>query len=155
MNQQLQNILQNTFWLESFREWQQEIIEHIIAGNDALVFMPIGGGKSLTYQLPTMVLEGITIVISPLISLMKDQVDKLNELWIRAELINSTLSGREKDEILYELKSFDSEDSQIIQNIVSNHLDVYKIKTSDAECVFDYRWDDENYSNTQICLLHW
>lgn len=71
--------------------------------------MPTGGGKSLTYQLPGMVREGICIVISPLISLMKDQVDKLGALGIRTEVINSTLSGREKQDILHELKYFQDE----------------------------------------------
>ena len=115
MTQQLQNILQKTFWLEGFREGQEAIIEHIIAWNDTLVFMPTGGGKSLTYQLPGIVRKWLTIVISPLISLMKDQVDALRVLWIRAELINSTLSGKEKDEILYELRNFDSEDRECIK----------------------------------------
>jgi len=81
MNKNLENILQNTFWLESFREGQGEIINSVVEGNDTLVFMPTGGWKSLTYQLPGVKREGITIVISPLISLMKDQVDALRELW--------------------------------------------------------------------------
>lgn len=104
MQKNIQTILQNTFGLESFRDRQEEIIENIIAWNDTLVFMPTGWGKSLTYQLPGLVREWITVVISPLISLMKDQVDALRKLWVRAELINSTLSGKEKDDIMYELK---------------------------------------------------
>ncbi|QFR38949.1 RecQ family ATP-dependent DNA helicase [Candidatus Gracilibacteria bacterium 28_42_T64] len=99
----LESILQGTFGLKSFREGQREVIESVVNGNDTLVFMPTGGGKSLTYQLPGMVREGVTLVISPLISLMKDQVDKLNELGVRAELINSTISFSEQQDILNEL----------------------------------------------------
>ncbi len=76
----LESLLQNTFQLESFREGQQEVVESVVAGNNTLVFMPTGGGKSLTYQLPGIARQGLAIVISPLISLMKDQVDKLGEL---------------------------------------------------------------------------
>jgi len=115
MKKQLQDILQNTFGLELFREGQEEIITSIVEGNDTLVYMPTGGWKSLTYQLPGMVREGITIVISPLISLMKDQVDALRELWVRAELINSTLSSAERTEIMHELRFYDSSDSEAIK----------------------------------------
>lgn len=76
----LHHILQKTFKLQEFREGQQEIIESVVAGNDTMVYMPTGGGKSLVYQLPTLVRNGMTVVVSPLISLMKDQVDKLNYL---------------------------------------------------------------------------
>lgn len=115
MNSDLQHVLQNTFWLESFRERQEEIITSIVEWNDTLVFMPTGGWKSLTYQLPGMVREGIAIIVSPLISLMKDQVDALRALWIRAELINSTLSQAERAEIMHELRYYDSSDEQAIQ----------------------------------------
>jgi len=73
--------INNIFGLESFREGQEDIITSIVEGNDTLVYMPTGGWKSLTYQLPGIMREGITVVISPLISLMKDQVDALRELW--------------------------------------------------------------------------
>lgn len=101
----LQSILQNTFGLESFREGQEEIISSVVEWNDTLVFMPTGGWKSLTYQLPGIARKWVAIVISPLISLMKDQVDALNELWIRAELINSTISYSEQQMILNELSA--------------------------------------------------
>ncbi len=103
MKQRLQNILQNTFWLEAFREWQEEIIEYIARKNDTLVFMPTGGGKSLTYQLPGIILDGVAIIISPLISLMKDQVDALREQNIRVEFINSTQAREEQRRVLEEL----------------------------------------------------
>ncbi len=100
----IHNILQKIFKLQEFREGQQEIIQSVIDGNDTLVYMPTWWGKSLVYQLPTLVRNGITLVISPLISLMKDQVDKLNYLGIRAELINSTISSSEIKNILEEVE---------------------------------------------------
>ncbi len=100
----LDRLLIETFQLEAFREGQREVIEHIVAGGDTLVFMPTGGGKSLTYQLPGLARGGLTIVISPLISLMKDQVDKLRSLGVRAELINSTISSDEQSDILEEIR---------------------------------------------------
>ncbi len=103
--QNLEKILKKNFWFDSFRDWQKEIIENIISGNNTLVFMPTGWWKSLTYQLPWIVLDWLTIVISPLISLMKDQIDSLNSLWIKARLINSTISSFEISEILSDLQS--------------------------------------------------
>ncbi|MFN7731289.1 MAG: ATP-dependent DNA helicase RecQ, partial [Pirellula sp.] len=89
-----------TFGLSSFRRGQREVIEHIIAGADCLCVMPTGGGKSLCYQLPSLVRPGLTIVVSPLIALMKDQVDGLQKRGIRATLINSSLTLQEQNERL-------------------------------------------------------
>ncbi|MDZ4848250.1 MAG: RecQ family ATP-dependent DNA helicase [Pirellulaceae bacterium] len=91
------------FGLTSFRPGQREVIEHIVAGNDCLCVMPTGGGKSLCFQLPTVVRPGLTIVVSPLIALMKDQVDALHRRGISATLINSTLSTSEQNERLVEV----------------------------------------------------
>lgn len=101
--------------MESFREGQQEIVESVIGGTDTLVFMPTGGGKSLTYQFPGVVREGITIVISPLISLMKDQLDKLNQLGIRSACINSTVSTSEQSAIFEELRRYDAKSENPIK----------------------------------------
>ena len=101
---ELLSVLQKSFGLHDFREGQEEIIESVLAGNNTMVYMPTGGGKSLVYQLPTLMKHGMTVVISPLISLMKDQVDKLNFLWIRAELINSTISSSEISDIFEEIQ---------------------------------------------------
>src|SRR3954447_13709702 len=73
-----------------FRGAQREIIQHVIAGGDALVLMPTGGGKSLCYQIPALVRDGVGVVISPLIALMQDQVDALTALGVRAGFLNSS-----------------------------------------------------------------
>ncbi|MGW5646631.1 RecQ family ATP-dependent DNA helicase, partial [Saccharopolyspora sp. NPDC003762] len=83
-------VLQRVFGYDSFRGSQQEIVDHVIGGGDALVLMPTGGGKSLCYQIPSLVRPGVGVVISPLIALMQDQVDALNELGVRAGFLNST-----------------------------------------------------------------
>ncbi|MCI2420213.1 DNA helicase RecQ [Saccharopolyspora sp. K220] len=85
-----QHVLQRVFGYDSFRGAQQEIVEHVVSGGDALVLMPTGGGKSLCYQIPALVRSGVGVVVSPLIALMQDQVDALNELGVRAGFLNST-----------------------------------------------------------------
>ena len=87
------SILQKTYGYGSFRGEQQTIIEHVIAGKNAFVLMPTGGGKSLCYQIPALCREGIGIVVSPLIALMQDQVDALTQLGIRAAAINSNMTA--------------------------------------------------------------
>ena len=82
------------FGYNSFRGNQAAIIEHMIAGNDALVLMPTGGGKSLCYQIPAIARKGVGIIISPLIALMQDQVDALLQLGDKAAFLNSTLDAR-------------------------------------------------------------
>jgi len=88
-------LLKKHFGYDEFRPLQREIIEHCIAGKDALVLMPTGGGKSLCYQLPALKFPGITVVVSPLIALMKDQVDALRANGIPAAYVNSSLSHSE------------------------------------------------------------
>ncbi|MGD0652062.1 MAG: RecQ family ATP-dependent DNA helicase [Verrucomicrobiia bacterium] len=94
----LHALLEKHFSFREFLEGQQSVIETILDGHDALVIMPTGGGKSLCYQLPALILDGITVVVSPLIALMKDQVDGLVEKGIPATFINSSLSQAEVDE---------------------------------------------------------
>jgi ATP-dependent DNA helicase RecQ len=89
-------VLRRVFGYDEFREGQQEIIEHVVAGGDALVLMPTGGGKSLCYQIPALVRKGTGVVISPLIALMQDQVDALRALGVRAGFLNSTLDFDEQ-----------------------------------------------------------
>ena len=93
MDQALE-ILRKTFGYEDYRGDQREIIDHVLAGDDALVLMPTGGGKSLCYQIPAMIRSGTGIIISPLIALMQDQVSALLQLGIRATYLNSTLPAQ-------------------------------------------------------------
>jgi ATP-dependent DNA helicase RecQ len=92
-------VLRRVFGYSSFRGAQQEIVEHVIGGGDALVLMPTGGGKSLCYQIPALVRDGVGVVISPLIALMQDQVDALTALGVRAGFLNSTQGFEERDRV--------------------------------------------------------
>ncbi len=99
------NLLKTHFGYENFRPMQAEIIARVLDGGDALVLMPTGGGKSLCYQLPALHLDGLSLVISPLIALMKDQVDALQANGIAAAFINSSLDGGEIAGILNDAKA--------------------------------------------------
>lgn len=99
----LKENLKKYFGYESFRAGQEEIIQNILAGKDVLGVLPTGGGKSICYQLLALIMDGITLVISPLISLMKDQVDALNENGIAASFINSTLTTDEYKQTLSDI----------------------------------------------------
>ncbi len=92
-------ILQTTFGYPEFRLHQQAIIERVIAGQDAVVLMPTGGGKSLCYQIPAMAREGVGIIVSPLIALMQDQVNALQQLGVKAAFVNSSLEHFEAQEV--------------------------------------------------------
>lgn len=98
-----QQVLHDVFGYSSFRGEQQAIVEHVTAGGDALVLMPTGGGKSLCYQLPALLREGVGIVVSPLIALMQDQVDALKQLGVRAAFLNSSQDAEEAREITAQL----------------------------------------------------
>ena len=102
----LENTLKTYFGYRSFRPGQREIIEKILSGRDVLAILPTGGGKSLCYQLPAIELNGLSLVISPLISLMKDQVDQAREMGIKASYLNSTL---DEDEVLKTYKDIEEE----------------------------------------------
>ena len=94
-----QQVLERVFGYATFRTGQQDVIDHIIEGRDTLVLLPTGGGKSLCYQIPAMVRNGTGIVVSPLISLMQDQVEQLHELGVSAAYLNSSLSGEAQQQI--------------------------------------------------------
>ena len=95
-----QTVLRERFGFRSFRDGQEALIDAILAGRDAFGVMPTGGGKSLCYQLPALLLEGLTLVVSPLISLMKDQVAALKEAGIPAAFLNSSLTAGQQREVL-------------------------------------------------------
>lgn len=98
-------VLRNVFGYETFRLDQQRIIDNVLAKRDTLVIMPTGGGKSLCYQIPALIFEGLTVVVSPLISLMQDQVSQLNQLGVSAVCLNSSLGLDEYEMNLLEIRS--------------------------------------------------
>ena len=99
------SVLKNIFGYGAFRRGQEEIINKIIAGSDALAIMPTGAGKSLCYQIPAIVGGGVAVIVSPLISLMKDQVDALCQNGVSAASINSSMEWEEVSEILARVRS--------------------------------------------------
>src|SRR3982751_3174061 len=101
--------LRTTFGFEQLRPGQAEVIRSVLSRQDTLALMPTGAGKSLCYQLPALHLEGTTIVVSPLISLMKDQVDKLEAHGLEALQVNSTLPAREQKEAIEQIEQNESE----------------------------------------------
>ncbi len=159
MNINLEKILQEKFGLENFREWQKEIIESILQWQDTLVFMPTGGGKSLTYQFPGIIRDGIVLVISPLISLMKDQVDKLNNLNIPTEQINSTIDYTAKQYILADITSktpktkflYIAPERLMSQDFLEaiSHTKIALIAIDEAHCISQW-WHDFRPSYMKI-----
>jgi ATP-dependent DNA helicase RecQ len=96
-------ILRDTFGYASFRGAQQAIVDHLVGGGDALVLMPTGGGKSLCYQIPALMRQGVGVIVSPLIALMQDQVDALKQLGVPAAFLNSSLEAEEAREVSRQL----------------------------------------------------
>jgi ATP-dependent DNA helicase RecQ len=105
-----ENVLKNVFGYDEFREGQGDVIHHVCNGGDALVLLPTGGGKSMCYQIPALIRPGTGIVVSPLISLMQDQVEQLKALGVKAAYLNSTLSQEDQ--------------ASISEQMVSNQLDL-------------------------------
>ncbi len=103
MSNTAQQLLHDVFGYSSFRGEQEAIVAHVSAGGDALVLMPTGGGKSLCYQLPALLREGVAVVVSPLIALMQDQVDALKQLGVRAAFLNSSQEADEAREVTAQL----------------------------------------------------
>ena len=100
-----QEILKHQFGYDSFRMNQQAAIESVLNKKDCVVLMPTGGGKSLCFQIPALMADGLTLVVSPLIALMKDQVDALKNNGVAAEFLNSSQTSREQTEVFQKIKS--------------------------------------------------
>ncbi|MEQ1914824.1 MAG: DNA helicase RecQ [Sideroxydans sp.] len=105
MSNAAQQVLRDTFGYATFRGAQQHIVEHVVAGGDALVLMPTGGGKSLCYQIPALMRDGVGIVVSPLIALMQDQVDALKQLGVSAAFLNSSLDAQTAREVMRQMRT--------------------------------------------------
>lgn len=105
MTQEIQKTLEAFFHHQTFRPSQEEIIGDVVSGRDVLAVMATGGGKSLCYQLPAMMLGGMAVVISPLIALMKDQVDTLSAQGVRVETLNSTQTYDERRRVEFGVAS--------------------------------------------------
>ncbi len=158
------DVLKEKFKLESFRPGQEDIINSVIDGNDNMVLMPTGGGKSLCYQLPAMLLSGLTLVISPLIALMKDQVDSLQENGLPAEAIHSGQNFEEQKIVYHKLQSGDIKilfvaperlKNTYFRGILSN-IKISLVAVDEAHCIsewgHDFRPDYVRIPSTLIFL---
>ena len=105
VNEKPERVLKTVFGYDSFRPLQKEIISNVLNGKDTLAIMPTGGGKSLCYQLPALVMDGITLVVSPLISLMQDQVGSLETTGVHSVFLNSSLSWEEYLQAVDDIKN--------------------------------------------------
>ena len=121
----LKKTLKEVFGYNQFRGNQETIIQNLLDGKNTFVIMPTGAGKSLCYQLPAIVREGTAIVISPLIALMKNQVDQLNAVGINASLLNSTLSKSESNKVKKFKDSFISKRTQFSISKTAAHANFY------------------------------
>src|SRR5678816_2718307 len=145
----MKRTLQDVFGLETLRPGQAEVIRSVLEGKNTLAIMPTGAGKSLCYQLPALHIPGTTIVVSPLISLMKDQVDKLEDAGLGASQLNSSLTTREQQENLDQIETENNDFIFVTPERFTNHdfLANLRKKTIDlvvideAHCISEWGHD--------------
>ena len=145
----MRRTLRETFGLDNLRQGQAEVMRSVLEGNNTLAIMPTGAGKSLCYQLPSLHLPGTTVVVSPLISLMKDQVDKLHDAGLEAAQLNSALTTQEQDENLEQIKTEKSDfifvtperftDQEFLRDLRNRELNFVVI--DEAHCISEWGHD--------------
>ncbi|QNM84340.1 DNA helicase RecQ [Polaribacter pectinis] len=142
MKKQTHALLNNVFGYENFRPLQEEIINRTIEGKDSFVLMPTGGGKSMCFQIPALLFDGITVVVSPLISLMKDQVQALKSNGIKADFFNSSISVQEENQVItkaingdLQLLYLSPEKLLSVSNTWLKQLNIKLVAVDEAHCV--------------------